>query len=232
MSVPNDPFEFLRKQQEEIRRLLRSPAFEAIRREQESIRKLVTEAPALEAMRKQQEEIRKWATEPRVVEAVRKTQEEIRKISESPLLEAMRKQQEEVRKLTESPQFAQMQKQQRELAELWARQPIEPFARYREDLATQAIRYAEAAEKEETPAQSSGEDPNASYFTFRSVQYVLWQMEGLLKAMEVMTAAGDAVNKLAEDPVVSPKLLALMLMIALTGELILWFARRPPPGED
>jgi hypothetical protein len=227
-----DPLEPFRKQLEQIRQLTESPALEALRKQQEQIQELVSEAPVLEALRKQEQQIRRLTSEPPVVEAMRKQQEQILKLNESPFLEAMRKQQEQILKLTESPQFAQLAEQQQEMARFWANQPLEPFVRFREEVADDALRYA-ADETAEGATHEAEDDRHArdALFNFRASQYLLWQLQSLIKALEIMTAAGQMANEFSKDPVVSGKLLAVMLMVALIGELMVLIAQRPPPDE-
>ena len=162
-------------------------------------------------------------------EFLRKQQEQMRKLTESPVLEAMRKQQEQMRKLTESPGFTQLQQQQQQFAEFITTQPLEPLVQFRQDLADRVTAYA----SEESPANGlSAEIPNpaerAAFFRFRSLQFLIWQMEGLLKTVELMTAGGFATNHFAGEPVFSPSLLMLMVMVGLVGELIVWFNDQPP----
>lgn len=221
-----DPLEAWRRQQEQIRRVMQSPAFEAIKKQEELTRKLLSEPPVLEAMRKQQEQIRKLISEPPALEAIRREQERVQKLNESLVLKALQKQQEQIRKLAKGPGFVKLAKQQQEMADFWSRQSIEPLSRFREEVANEAIRYAEEADSDVTASSSDG--LSGAFFQFRANQYLLWQLKGLLKALEVLTASGDATNELAEEPIVSGKLLALMLMVALIGELMIWLAQGPP----
>jgi small-conductance mechanosensitive channel len=232
VNVDNNPFEAIRKQQEQIRRLMESPALDALRKQQEQIQKLVSEAPVLEALRRQEEQIRQITTEPPALEAIRKHQEQIQELNESPFLDAMRKQQEQIQKLTQSPQFVQLAQQQQEMAKFWANEPLEPFGRFREEVAVDALRYAEDEAKEETlPGASEASHARDPLFTFKASQYLLWQLQGLIKVLEILSATGGVANEFAEDPLVSGKLLAVMLMVALIGELMVWIAHRPPEAD-
>jgi hypothetical protein len=230
-----DPF---RQQQESMRLMTHSPVLDAFRKQRELLRSPLLDAlrkqqellqsPVLDAFREQQESMRKLTESP-VLDALRKQQE----LLQSPVLEAFREQQETMRKLTNSATFTQLQGQGKQIAAVLSGPALDPLQKFRDALESAVF---ELAEQELPDADERLSDDEVAarlgLFNARVLQLLLWRMEGLLRVLEALAGAGFAVNEISGDQVVDPSFIAVVVMVVLVGELVLWFAEGPPPESD
>ena len=196
----------LERQLERIRRITESPILEGLERQREQIKR-ITESPILEQLERQQEQIRQLTESP-ILKGIELQEERIKRITENPIFKQLERQQEQIRRLTEGPALA-----------------------FQADLVQQAIEYAETGSEVGERILSDDEiSDEVERFRFRSVQVIVWQLQGLLRALDVMTAAGWAANELSGGELVDTGLLTVMVLIVVTGELLVWMASNPSDG--
>ena len=210
-----------RKQQETMQKLTQSPFADVLRRQQE-----LMYSPVLDAFRKQQETMQKLTQSP-FADVLRRQQE----LVESPVLDAFRKQQDTMRKLTESPVFTQLWEQQHQMAAVLSGPALDHLLRYQEELEDRIIQLAAQDLLADDVLDEDEVSTQLAWFNARSLQLLLWEMEGLLKVVEVLTAAGFATNEVSGVEVVDQTFLAVMVMLVLVAELVLWSAKGPPDDE-
>jgi hypothetical protein len=149
------------------------------------------------------------------------------------VLDAFRQQQESMRKLTESPVFAQLQGQQEQIAAVLSGPAVDPLQRFRDAMETAVFEFAAQELPDADEALSEDEvAARLALFNARVLQLLLWRMEGLLRVIEALAGAGFAINEISGHPVVDPSFVAVVVMVVLIAELVLWFAQGPPAESD
>jgi hypothetical protein len=175
----------------------------------------LTDSPALQALQ----------------QALQPNTETLRRLTDlQPLVE----QQETLRRLTESPTFEAFQKQHAEWRDVVTPAQVEFVQKYENELYEELADAAEAAAKSIAQQAAPGDEAaiSAVLFGFESRQILIWRMEGLLKATELLGAAAIGAGQATDNPL-PPVLVALIAMLVVTAELLLYLAKGPPRrGEE
>lgn len=146
--------------------------------------------------------------------AVRQMQEHQRRVGEGSALWQLHDRQERIASFMESPGFRSL----RDHLEEWQEQLSAPFVRQIESYQTDLVDRVVAAEQDiaaPTPSWS----------------VLLWEMEGLLKTLELLTAAMAGAKSQLDFPVPGV-ILALLVMLFTVAELAIWLAKGPQGEED
>lgn len=155
-----------------------------------------------------------WRIAAIVQPAVRQMQEHQRRVGEGSALWQLHDRQERIASFMESPGFCSL----RDHLEEWQEQLSAPFVRQIESYQTDLIDRVVAAEQDiaaPTPSWS----------------VLLWEMEGLLKTLELLTAAMAGAKSQLDFPVPGV-ILALLVMLFTVAELAIWLAKGPHGEED
>ena len=229
-----DPFEQSRQLNEHLRNLLNPPALrrlQEIQRAQTRIRDLM-DPPALRQLRQvqeAQERIRDLMDPPalRQLRQIQETQERLRELMIGPpaaqQLRQLQEQQARMQALFENPVVRSLREQRSEWDDALTPEVVADIDSFQADLTSRVVSAAEA-EAEETgtaPAEESG----GVWFGAASWAALLAEIEGLLKALEVMTAAMTG-SQMALHAPIPTAILALLIVLCSASEFALWLARQ------
>lgn len=246
-----DPLDEFRRQQERLDQLIQSSTLRSIREHQ--VRLTALTEPAVKRMLDQQRRLAEWL-QPRVLRMVEQQQRLAEAMQ--PAITRTVEQQRQLAELMQ-PSVIQTLEQQRRLAELvqpsvqrivenqrqlerllrpaWADAQarlapfadgaaLEAFLDYQQTLASRMVEFAEADALEVDTDEAI--DPDV-WFGARSWAYLLWEIEGLLKTLELLTAGLGAARLTLNAPI-SEAYLAVIVMLIVAGELALYFAKGGP----
>ena len=197
--APSDPLEPLRRQQESIRRMVRPSMIELIQNQQTRIQQLQNQQAVVQqaqcALERQRRAID--VIDSPTMRLILGNQQRISLVFQSPLLRLLREQPARWDALVTPSVVAQVESYQADLI----------------------VRVAEASESEQ---EEGGQAP--AWFGAPSWSVLLWEIEGLLKALEVLTSALTA-GKMALDAPIPTAVIALLLMLCAAAEFSLWLAK-------
>jgi hypothetical protein len=247
--MASDPLDKFRRQQEMLAKLSMPPAVEAIRKQQgflDAIRKqaemfvkpTTPSVVGVDVLRSQQEMLAKLSMPPAVeairkqqgfFDAIRKQQDLMANFAISPAFEAIRKQQEQVERLLSSSVLAQIEKSQKQFAWTLSESTLEQIRDYQDALVEKIVDYAN-----ETPVGEANVENDRALIEqagSRSWRFLLWEMEGLLKILEIMTSAMGTVDLVTGTTTFPEPVLAVAVTLIMIGEFALWLANGSP-NED
>lgn len=237
----DDPFDRFHKLQEKLRAAMDPAALERVRETNEKLRE--TMGPLMDRTRAQNAELAR-----KLAPALKQTREDQAKLNETllpafrtgrahqeslaktfePAMRQLHEQNERVAKVLSEPLLEQMREQQDRLREILSGPALGEVLDYQERLAARLVDYATELPVDEVDliVEDAVEGP-ARWFGARSWQFVTWEVEGLLKTLELLTASMYLANTAMADQPFPEPWLAVLLMLVVAGELAVWFATRP-----
>lgn len=199
--MSKDPLQGILEQQQRIREMVESPGLRMIQDQSRRVRDMV---------------------DPPVLRRIREQNERYRGLVDPPVLRRMRDQQRRLETYMQSPFYRSLREDRESWDSLLSAPLVDQIADYQVDLAE---RVREATTSEVTV--DSPEGLEEVWFGAPSWAVLLWEIEGLLKSVELITAAMTT-SKVALDAPIPDVLLALIVMVIGAAELALWLAKGAP----
>jgi hypothetical protein len=225
MSLP-DPFEPIRKQNERIRDALDPPVMGQLRQlqaQQARIREQMINPPVMRHLQQLQEHharIRDLIIAPpalRQLQQLEEQQARIQKMINPPSLrqlQQLEEQQARMQALFGTPIIRSLREERAEWDELLTPEAVAEIESFQADLASRVA-----------PPEEAREAPGEAWLGAASWAALLAEIEGLLKALEVIVAAMTA-SKMALDAPIPTAIVALLIVLVSASEFALWLAKR------